>query len=43
MYVFQDVGVHLRRYVERDLQRKFKHKLTRKGDRPRVLVLGTGA
>ncbi len=40
----EDVGVHLRRAVGRDIDRRFrKDRLTRKaGDKPRVVVLGTG-
>lgn len=38
----QDVGVHLRRAVEKDVAKRFKHTLTRKGERPRILILGSG-
>ena len=40
----EDIGVHLRRATERDVDRRFrKDRLsTKSGDKPRVLILGTG-
>lgn len=40
----EDIGVHLRRATERDLDRRFrKDRLSvKRGDKPRVLILGTG-
>ncbi len=39
----EDIGVHLRRATERDMDRRFrKDRLSTKGEKPRVMVLGTG-
>lgn len=40
----EDIGVHLRRATERDLDRRFRKDSlsTKSGEKKRVLVLGTG-
>lgn len=40
----EDIGVHLRRATERDLDRRFRRDRlsTKSGEKKRVMVLGTG-